>query len=263
MKTLGLIGGVGWETTALYYQRLNAAVRVRLGGLHTARVIVHSLEFQSVQSLIKTGRWNEVGAVLAAAGKSLQAAGADAVLLCSDQLHYVAGYIEAALDIPLLHVGDAILHTLRREQIRQVGLLATRFTLEHSFLLDRRSAAKRAAPVKVFTPDPLDMGRLDRIIFSEVCQGRIREQSRAELRLMARLLQDRGVQALLVAATEVSAVLRREDVALPLFDSAQLHVDAAVTWALADIEWTAGLGLVTPPAKQSNPPRATSVAAGR
>jgi aspartate racemase len=137
VNCLGLIGGIGWESTALYYRLINEAVRSRFGSLYSARMIINSLEFQSLDTLVKENRWNDAGAMLADAARTLEAAGADGVLICSNLMHYVAEHVEAAVDIPLLHLGDAVLKEVRGARVTRVGLLGTRFTLEHDFLLER------------------------------------------------------------------------------------------------------------------------------
>jgi len=231
MRCLGLIGGIGWESTAIYYRLLNQRIQQRFGGLHTPPLLLHSLEFHVLQALVREGRWHEVAGLLGHVAQTLERAGAGAVLVCSNQMHYVADRIEAGLTVPFLHVGDAIVEALRAERIKRVGLLGTRFTLEQGFLL-RRKPAGRQGMLQIETPDPADQGRLERIIFSELCQGLVRESSREEVLLMIRLLRDRNVQAIVLASSELATLLRPEDFAGPIFDSTELHCAAAVRWML-------------------------------
>ena len=185
MKCLGLIGGIGWESTAIYYRLINQAVRNHYGSLYSARIILNSLEFQQLDSLVRENRWNDAGAMLAEAAVTLERAGAEGIVICSNLMHYVAAQVEAAVDIPVLHVGDAVLKELRAARVNRAGLIGTRFTLEHDFLFERPAAAagagRRRLPVEVVTPAPADFDELDRIIYSELCQGEVRESSRASL----------------------------------------------------------------------------------
>ena len=238
MKCLGLIGGIGWESTALYYRTINQTVRDRYGSLYSARLILNSLEFQSLDSLVKDNRWNDAGAMLADAARTLERAGADAVVLCSNLMHYVAEHVEAAVDIPLLHIGDAVLRELRAARVTRVGLIGTQFTLEHDFLLERplsHPATGRARlPVKVLTPDPADFAELDRIIYGELCRGEIRESSRETLLRLTHSLRQQGAQAILLASSELPLLLQPDDSNLPLFVSTELHAHAAARWLMDD-----------------------------
>jgi aspartate racemase len=236
MKCLGLIGGIGWESTALYYRLINEEVRNRYGSLHSARMIVNSLEFQRLDLLVKANRWNDAGAMLADAARSLEAAGVDAVVLCSNLMHYVAEHIAAAIQVPLLHIGDAVLDEVRASRINRVGLVGTRFTLEHDFLFERpvAQARSRRLPVEMLTPPPAEFGELDRIIYGELCRGVIREESRAVLLRLAADLRARGAQAIVLGSSELTLLLRPDDFTQPLFDSTELHALAAARWALGE-----------------------------
>jgi aspartate racemase len=236
MKCLGLIGGIGWESTAIYYRLINEEVRNRFGSLHSARLVLNSLEFQAIDMLVKANRWNDAGAALAEAARMLERAGADAVVLCSNLMHYVAEAVDAAVEIPVLHIGDAVLAEARAARVNRIGLIGTRFTLEHDFLLERPAAqaGHRRLPVRIFTPDPAEFGELDRIIYGELCRGVIREESRATLLRLARDLRARGAQGIVLGSSELALLLKPDDFALPLFDSTEIHALAAVRWALGD-----------------------------
>lgn len=236
MKCLGLIGGIGWESTAVYYRLINEEVRNRFGSLHSARLVLNSLEFQAIDSLVKSNRWNDAGAALADAARMLERAGADAVVLCSNLMHYVVEPVEAAVGIPVLHIGDAVLAEARAARVNRIGLIGTRFTLEHDFLLERPAAhaGHRRLPVKIFAPEPAEFEELDRIIYGELCRGVIREESRATLLRLVRDLRARGAQGIVLGSSELALLLKPDDFALPLFDSTEIHALAAVRWALGD-----------------------------
>lgn len=238
MKCLGLIGGFGWESTASYYRIIHQEVRNRFGSLHSARVLVNSLEFQQVDSLVQEQRWNDAGQLLAGAAATLERAGADAVLVCSNLMHFVASHIEAAVSVPLLHVGDAIIGELKNSRRHRLGLLGTRFTLEHGFLLNRPALLKRraAAPIEVLTPDADGCTQLDRIIYGELCRGIVRPESREALRRMIAQLRKAGAQAIVLASSELSTLLQPDDYSLPLIDTTEVHALAAVRWALGELD---------------------------
>jgi aspartate racemase len=236
MKCLGLIGGIGWESTAIYYRLINQSVREHYGSLYSARLILNSLEFQHLDTLVKENRWNDAGAMIGEAARTLERAGAEAIVVCSNLMHYVAEQVEAAVDVPLLHVGDAILKELRRARVNRVGLIGTRFTLEHDFLFERPAAAagggRRRLPVEVVTPATADFDELDRIIYSELCKGTVSEASRVTLLRMAKDLRGNGAQAIVLGSSELALLLKPDDFNQPLFDSTELHALAAANWAM-------------------------------
>lgn len=238
MKRLGLIGGIGWESTALYYRLINRTVRDHFGSLYSAPLILNSLDFQSLDSLVKENRWNDAGAMLAEAARTLERAGVEGIVLCSNLMHYVSEHVEAAVDVPLLHIGDAVLRELRASRVTRVGLIGTQFTLEHDFLLERpltRPLPGRARrPVKVLTPPPADLPGLDQIIYGELCRGEVHAASRENLLRIARDLRATGAQAIVLASSELRLLLKSDDFAEPLFDSTELHAVAAARWAMGD-----------------------------
>jgi aspartate racemase len=238
MKCLGLIGGFSWESTASYYRIINQEVRHRFGSLHSARVLVNSLEFQHVDTLVQDQRWNDAGQLLADAAATLERAGADGVLICSNLMHFVAGHIEAAISVPLLHVGDAIIGELKNTRRHRIGLLGTRFTLEHGFLLNRPALLKRraASPIEIFTPDADGCAQLDRIIYGELCRGVVRAESRETLLQLIAALRKSGAQAIVLASSELSTLLRPDDFSLPLIDTTEIHALTAVRWALGELD---------------------------
>lgn len=236
MKCLGLIGGIGWESTALYYRLINEAVRSRFGSLYSARLIIDSLEFQSLDSMVKENRWNDAGALLADAARTLEKAGAEGIVICSNLMHYVAEHVEAAVDVPLLHLGDAVLKELRAARVSHVGLLGTRFTLEHDFLLERPRTGPQAGrprkPMNVLLPAERDFVELDRIVYGEVCRGIVRESSRETLLRLGRQLRAQGAQAIVLGSSELGLLLKPDDFAEPIFDSTEVHALAAARWLI-------------------------------
>lgn len=235
-RCLGLIGGIGWESTALYYRLINESVRHRFGSLYSARLLINSLEFQALDSLVKENRWNDAGAHLADAARTLEAAGAHAILICSNLMHYVAEHVEAAVDIPLLHLGDAVLRELRAARVTRVGLLGTRFTLEHDFLLERPATGpapgRPRKPIHLLLPPERDFAELDRIIYGEVCRGIVRDSSRETLLRLASQLRAEGAQAIVLGSSELGLLLKPDDFAEPIFDSTEVHALAAARWLI-------------------------------
>ena len=256
MKCLGLIGGIGWESTALYYRIINQAVRDRFGSLYSARLLLNSLEFQSLDSLVKDNRWNDAGAMLADAARTLEQGGAGAIVICSNLMHYIAEHVESAVDIPLLHIGDAALRELRAARVTRVGLIGTQFTLEHDFLLERPPLpvvrpGRPRLPVEVLTPDPADFPDLDRIIYGELCRGEVREASREKLLAFAHDLRERGAQAILLASSELTLLLRPDDFSLPLFDSTEVHALYAARWVMDQQKIVRRARKPAPPARRA------------
>jgi len=255
MKCLGLIGGIGWESTALYYRLINETVRSRYGSLYTARLLVDSLEFQSLDTLVKENRWNDAGAMLAEAARTLERAGAEGVLICSNLMHYVAEHVEAAVDIPLLHLGDAVLKEVRAARVTRVGLLGTRFTLEHDFLLerpkDKPEPGRPRKPITVFQPHARDLDELDRIIYGEVCRGIARDSSRDTLLRLASELRAQGAQAIVLGSSELGLLLKPDDFSEPIFDSTEVHALAAAKW-LMDGKATAAKPAAAPAKPRAN-----------
>jgi len=229
MRTLGLIGGMSWESSLLYYRALNLGVRERLGGLHSAKLILHSVDFAEVAALQREGRWEHAGDLLTKAAEGLENAGAGALVLCTNTMHKVAPAIEDGCTIPLLHIADAAGAAVRAAGVKRVGLLGTRFTMSEAFYRDR--LAERFG-LEVQVPDAAAQARIDRVIFEELCQGRIEPDSRADYRAICADLIEAGCEGILLGCTEISLLLKPEDVSAPLFDTTALHVEAALDWAL-------------------------------
>lgn len=229
MKTIGLLGGMSWESTALYYRWINEGVRQSLGGLHSARIAMVSLDFAAVETLQIRGAWREAGALLATAAQQLEAAGADFVVLCTNTMHKVAPAIEAAVAIPLLHIADATAAAIKARGIGTIGLLGTDFTMTEDFYRGRL----REHRLQVLTPPPEDRALVHQVIYDELVLGQIRDESRAAyLRIMADL-QAAGAEGIIEGCTEIVLLVQQSHTSIPLFDTTAIHAAAAVEWALA------------------------------
>ncbi len=229
MKTIGLIGGMSWESTVTYYQVVNRFVASRLGGLHSARVAMHSVEFHELQELQHEGRWEEVGTLLADAARSVARAGADFLVLCTNTMHIVAPQIEAAVDLPLLHIADATAEHARERGVSKVGLLGTRFTMEEDFYKGR---LQEQHGLEVVVPEEHDRAVVHRVIYDELCRGQVEAASRAEFQRIVGAMQRAGAGGVVLGCTEIGLLLRPEDAEVPLFDTARLHAEAAARLAL-------------------------------
>jgi len=229
MKTIGLIGGMSWESTLPYYRQINELVKQRLGGLHSARIVLYSVDFHDIERLQHSGNWDEAGRMLAAAARSLEAAGADFLVLCTNTMHKVAPAIEAAVRIPLLHIADATAVEIRRAGLRRVGLLATRFTMEQDFYC-RRLEDRHG--IGVIVPDAPDREVVHRIIYDELCLGSIRADSRGRYREIISRLVERGAEGIIFGCTEIGLLVSAADAPVPVFDTTAVHAANAVEFAL-------------------------------
>jgi aspartate racemase len=230
VKTAGLLGGMSWESTVPYYRTLNRVVGERLGGLHSARIVLYSVDFQEIETLQHADRWDEAGERLAEAARAVETAGADFLVLCTNTMHRVAPRIEAAVAIPLLHIADATAGRIRSRGIGRVGLLGTRFTMEQDFYRGRLEA--RHGLEVVVPPEP-DREAVHRIIYEELCRGQIRETSRAADRRVVAGLVGRGCEGIVLGCTEIGLLLQPGDADVPLFDTATLHAEEAARYALS------------------------------
>ncbi|MFE5909401.1 aspartate/glutamate racemase family protein [Streptomyces wedmorensis] len=229
MKTIGLIGGMSWESTAEYYRLVNEFTRDRLGGLHSARCVLYSVDFAEIEQLQVQGRWAEAGEVLAAAARALEAAGADMVLICTNTMHKVADRVEEAVSVPLLHLADATAEAVRASGLRRVGLLGTAFTMEQDFYRGRLEARG----LEVLVPDAAGRKVVHQVIYEELCLGIVREESRAAYReIIADLVTD-GAEGIVLGCTEIELLVDAGDSPVPVFPTARLHAEAAVNAALS------------------------------
>lgn len=230
MKCIGLLGGMSWESTVSYYQALNRGVRAQLGGLHSARVLLNSVDFAGIERLQHAGDWPATARLLAAEARKLQNGGADFLLIGTNTMHKVAPEIEAAIDIPLLHIADATAAKLQADGITRVGLLGTRFTMEQDFYKGRLQDRFGLA---VLVPDEAGRERVHRIIYDELCLGEIRESSRAEYLAIIEGLAAAGAEAVILGCTEIALLVGDARAAVPLYDTTAIHAEAAVALALA------------------------------
>ena len=228
MKTIGLLGGMSWESTLPYYRLINQAVQERLGGLHSARIVLYSFDFDDVERLQRAGDWDAAGMLLADAARRLVAAGAELLVLCTNTMHRVAPALEAAVPVPLLHIADPTAEAIRRAGYATVGLIGTRFTMEQDFYRDRL----RGHGLEVLTPPPADRELVHRVVYEELCRGRVLDASRAAYRRVMADLVARGAQAVILGCTEISLLVGPQDATVPLFDTTRLHALSAAGRAL-------------------------------
>jgi aspartate racemase len=237
MKTLGLLGGMSWESTVPYYRIINETVRERRGGLHSARLILYSVDFHDIERRQQAGAWDEAGTILADAARALEVAGAEGLALCTNTMHKVAPAIESAVDIPLLHIADPTAAAVKQAGIRTVGLLGTRFTMEQDFYRSRLTARHG---LTVIIPDPADRAIVHRVIDEELCQGDLRAESRAQYREILQRLVEAGAEGIILGCTEIALLVGPEDTPVLLFDTTALHARAAAAWALGEEGGIAG-----------------------
>ena len=224
MKTIGLLGGMSWESTQVYYRLLNETARQRFGGLHSASILLHSVDFGPIREMMLAGEWDRAGAFLAGCAARLEAGGADVLLLATNTMHKVAHHIEAAITIPFVHIVDPTAAALQQAGIQRVALLGTRYTMEEDFYKGR---LKSRFGMEVLTPNAQDMAVVDRIIFEELCLGKIEDASRREYIRIMETLSGQGAQGVILGCTEIGLLVKPEDAPLPTFDTTHLHAAAA------------------------------------
>ena len=227
-RVIGMLGGMSWESTAEYYRLANEGVRDRLGGLHSARIVLASVDFAEIEALQTVGDWDRAGDILAAEAAGLEAAGAELLVLCTNTMHKVADRIQAAVGIPLLHLADATADAVHAAGLTSVGLLATGFTMEQDFYRDRLAGHG----LRVLVPDAEDRAEVHRIIYEELCLGVVREESRRFYRQVIDRLVAAGAQGVILGCTEIELLIQAADSSVPVFPTTRLHVDAALAAAL-------------------------------
>jgi aspartate racemase len=230
VKTIGLIGGMSWESTVPYYRLINEAVKNRLGGLHSAKLILYSVDFHDIEKLQREGNWEDAGSILADAARALELAGAAFLVLCTNTMHKVAPIIEGAVAIPLLHIADPTAAEIKQAGYSVVGLLGTRFTMEQEFY---RKRLRGHHGLEVIVPDDPDREIVHQIIYEELCLGIVRPESRAEYQRIMQALVSQGAQAIILGCTEISLLVSQQHVQVPLFDTTAIHARAAAEAALA------------------------------
>ncbi|WP_281188810.1 aspartate/glutamate racemase family protein [Vibrio harveyi] len=229
MKTIGLIGGMSWESTANYYQIINREVKARLGGLHSGKVCLYSVDFAEIETLQHQGRWDDTAIILAQAVKSVEAGGADFILICTNTMHKVADQIQQAVNIPLVHIADATAEQLVVDGIKKVGLLGTRFTMEQDFykqrLIDKFG-------VDVVVPSSDDQTIVHDVIYNELCKGEVRDDSRQHYLTIIEKLVEQGAEAVILGCTEIAMLVESQHTDVKLYDTTEIHAKAAVEKAL-------------------------------
>jgi aspartate racemase len=229
MKTIGLLGGMSWESTQSYYRAINEAVREQLGGLHSAKIVLYSVDFAEIEALQLQGDWDKAGQLLAAAASAVERAGADFLVICTNTMHKVVPAIAAGISMPILHIADATADELIVQGVKQVGLLGTRFTMEQAFYKDRLIARG----IAVVVPDQADRDCVNRVIYEELCLGVIKADSRALYLDIIHRLQLQGAEAVILGCTEIALLVQQSDTPVALFDTTAIHAQQAVRQALA------------------------------
>ncbi|WP_407568632.1 aspartate/glutamate racemase family protein [Deinococcus altitudinis] len=229
MNLLGVIGGMSWTSTAEYYRLLNEGVASRLGGLHSARLLLHSVDFAQVEAMQRQDHWDQAGALLAEAARGLERAGAGALLLATNTMHKVAPATENAVGVPLLHIADCTARAIRAAGLSRVGLLATRFTMEQDFYRERLAAHG----IETLVPCEAGRAEVHRIIYGELCRNVVLPQSRERYREIMAELVGRGAQGLILGCTEITLLVSQADTDVPVFDTTAIHVQAALDWMLS------------------------------
>ena len=228
MKVIGLLGGMSWESTVPYYQVINETVREQLGGLHSAKIVLFSVDFAEIEEMQAAGRWDEAGALLAKAAAAVDRAGADFLVICTNTMHIVADQIAKALTIPILHIADTTAAVMKKANVRTVGLLATKFTMEKDFYRSRIEAHG----FRVLVPDADDRLLVHRIIYDELCLGRIEETSRQEYCRVIDKLVAAGAEGIVFGCTEIGLLVGPSDSSVPVFDTTAIHARAAAELAI-------------------------------
>ena len=230
MKTIGLIGGMSWESTLEYYRLINLEVKKRLGGLHSAKIVMYSVDFHEIEILQREGHWDRAGEMLAEAAVRIEKAGADMVLICTNTMHKVAPRVQESVSLPLIHIADATAHEILKQNIKKVGLLGTRFTMEQDFMKGRLSSGYG---LEVVTPEEGDRSLVHDVIYDELCLGAIHENSRKRIVDIIAKMKENGAEGIILGCTELPLLVKAGDTSLPLFDTTLIHARQAVDMALA------------------------------
>lgn len=230
MKTIGLLGGMSWESTAEYYQHINRGIHEKMGHLHSAKCLIHSFNFQEIADLQQAGNWQEALHRMTAAARGLETAGADCIVLCTNTMHTLAEEIDRQLNIPFLHIVDATAVQVKQQDLTKVAVLGTKYTMMLGFYQDRLYTYG----IEAVIPDETDRNRIHDIIYNELCQGILREKSRNYFLAVVEKLSHSGAEGVILACTEIPLLLKQKDTAVPLFNTTKIHADAAVAFALED-----------------------------
>jgi aspartate racemase len=230
MKTIGLLGGMSWESTVSYYKAINEGVKARLGGLHSAKILLYSVDFQEIEILMRQGQWDAIADILTKEANRIASAGADFLLICTNTMHIVFPQIEAAVDIPLLHIADAAANVIQSNGCKQVGLLGTAATMEEPFYKDR---LLNKYGIGTVVPEAADRRIVHTAIFNELCLGKIEDRSRTEYLRIIENLGSQGAEAVILGCTEIAMLVSPNQTSVPLLDTAEIHAQQAVEMALS------------------------------
>ena len=229
MKTIGLLGGMSWESTAGYYRAINQRIKNKLGGLHSAKIVMVSVDFEPIEKLQMSGDWDRTAEILVQAAKGVEAAGADFLLICTNTMHKVAPQIEEAISIPILHIADATAEKLLDQGIKTVGLLGTAFTMEQNFYKGR---LVEQHGLSVLVPNDADREIIHNVIYQELCLGEVKESSKQEYLRIIDALAEQGAEAVILGCTEIGMLVKQQDTEVPLLDTTEIHGQKAVELAL-------------------------------
>lgn len=230
VKTVGMIGGMSWESTVSYYKALNEGIKAELGGLHSAKICLYSVDFSEIEALQHQGKWDETAVILSKAAQSVEAGGADCLLICTNTMHKVAPQIEANITIPILHIADATAEQLLSDGVTKVGLLGTRFTMEQDFY--KRRLVDQFG-IEVLVPNEDDRDVIHSVIYEELCQGVVNAESRERYLDVVDRLASQGAQAVILGCTEIALLINQSHTNVPLYDTTKIHADYAVKWAIS------------------------------
>ncbi|MGE0755081.1 MAG: aspartate/glutamate racemase family protein [Alphaproteobacteria bacterium] len=229
MKTLGLVGGMSWESTAIYYRLMNEAVQKELGDLHSAKLLIWSFDFAEIARLQATGEWDKAADEMVKAGSALKAAGADGLVICTNTMHKLADTLTQHVDLPLIHIADTTAAAIQAQKVQKAALLATRFTMEQDFYTGRLKAQHG---IETIVPNDADRKIVHDIIYNELCKGMIKESSRTAYNQIIEKMIAQGAQGIILGCTEICMLINQEHVRVPVFDTTHIHATQAVKWAL-------------------------------
>ena len=229
MKVIGLLGGMSWESSLEYYRILNEIVKERLGGLHSAKCILYSVDFEEIENLQHQGKWDELTKIMIESAQNLEKAGADMVLICTNTMHKMANEVQKELKIPLLHIADAAAQKVKEMNLKKVGLLGTKYTMEQDFYKGR---IKKKYDIDVIIPDLDEREIVHDVIFNELCLGKIKEESKEQYKKIIQNLIHKGAEGIILGCTEIPLLINQEDFDVPIFDTTMIHCQAAVDHAL-------------------------------
>lgn len=227
MKTIGLIGGMSWESTMTYYQIINTTVKEMLGGLHSGKILLNSVDFYEIEKHQSRGEWDICATMMIDAARSLEAAGADFIVICTNTMHKVVPQIQEKIAIPILHIADAVSQELKQNGITKAALLGTKYTLTETFYIEKLEEAG----IEILIPDPQDIEAINRIIFEELCLGIVSPDSKKEYLRIIGQLETQGAQSVILGCTEIGLMIKQEDTSLPVFDTARIHAEKTARYA--------------------------------